>query len=1046
MTITRSGAGDEPDATAPPARRYAPGSAVGRFVLLSRLGSGGMGTVFSAFDPQLDRKVAIKLLHPGRWGTESLTEGQQRLLVEARAMARLDHPNVVTVFDAGTSEGRVYLAMEHVAGTTLRGWLSAAPRSWREIVGMFVQAGRGLAAAHRAGLVHRDVKPDNVLVDDDGRARITDFGLAGATGAWRRGDDDAADDLDDADDDGEGDGGQAVTRPRRGARADAPDDVDAPDDDVADGTDDEDDEGDIATAPTRSPIGSMTRTGALVGTPRYMAPEQHAGATVDARADQFGYCVALYEALWDRWPFGDEPGDDAAAAVGAGAAAPPDGRVPARIRRAVMRGLALDPAARFSSMDALLAELERSTAARGRIALGAAVSAVVAGLAVAATVRAGGDGGARVCRGGDDVLAATWRPEVAAALASHFHDTGARLADDQATRTIAALDAYADAWVDAWVDACRATRVQGAQSEAVLDLRMACLDRRRGELDQLVGALAAVDADGVLGAVGAVERLPAVRRCADLDYVTRAVPPPDDAGVEAEVAAIRHDLDRVAALLELGQIADALTAATAAARRADDVAYPPVRAEALLLLGDAQQRTDQAEAAEATLARAFATALGSRHAEVAADAAIAYVEVVGNDRSDLARATRWYEVVAAPAVEALGADRDARGRLGVAIAVVEQRQGAYAEAEAHVRAAIDDLEAADGPDHAEVGGAYKILGAVLAGAEDDAGAVAAFRHAVEIFERTRGPQHPAVAGALVNVAIVQERRGEVDDAEARAARALAIFEAAYGPDYTANASVHGVLASLALRRAAYDDAAAHYQRAAELWAAAHGADDPRVGQMENGLGLVALDRHDYVGARAHLERALAIKERALGPDHPSVAGTLLNLGLAWDGDGHWREAAQAYAQALACAEAALGPDHAQVADVLLGLARVHAHASDLARARAEAQRAAAIYEHAHGSGHPDLAVALAVVGEIRVRQGARVEGRVALERAFAICEATTCEADDVGPLYLHLADALDRDQRGRARGLAQRAADVAAAHGDADLQAAAARWLREHPP
>ena len=160
VTITRSGAGDESDATAPPARRYAPGSAVGRFVLLSRLGSGGMGTVFSAFDPQLDRKVAIKLLHPGRWGTESLTEGQQRLLVEARAMARLDHPNVVTVFDAGTSEGRVYLAMEHVAGTTLRGWLSAAPRSWREIAEICHRNGTLVLAdgAHVPGNIALDIE------------------------------------------------------------------------------------------------------------------------------------------------------------------------------------------------------------------------------------------------------------------------------------------------------------------------------------------------------------------------------------------------------------------------------------------------------------------------------------------------------------------------------------------------------------------------------------------------------------------------------------------------------------------------------------------------------------------------------------------------------------------------------------------------------------------------------------------------------------------------------------------------------------------------
>ncbi len=309
--------------TAPPAGAVplSPGQALGRYVISGVLGSGGMGVVYAAEDPRLGRKVALKLLHPAL--AEVAEEQQQRLLREAQAMARLSHPNVLPVFDLGTEGRQVFLAMEFIEGPTLAAWLKQRERTWREILGIFLEAGRGLAAAHQAGLVHRDFKPTNVLVGADGRPRVTDFGLVRVAATLEE--------------------GQPQASPR-------------------------------------SAESTLTQTGTVAGTPAYMSPEQLAGRPVDARGDQFSFCVALYEALHGVRPFAAD--------------APPEHRwmlrrpdrsprVPGYVRAVLARGLALEPAERFPSMDALLAALTRPPTLRRRwVALGLAGSLALAGMGV----------------------------------------------------------------------------------------------------------------------------------------------------------------------------------------------------------------------------------------------------------------------------------------------------------------------------------------------------------------------------------------------------------------------------------------------------------------------------------------------------------------------------------------------------------------------------------------------------------------------------------------------------------------------------------------
>jgi serine/threonine protein kinase len=307
-----------------PTRTLTVGDKVGRYLILTTLGTGGMGIVFAAYDPQLDRKVALKLLRAGlNYNTK---DARTRLRREAQAIAQLSHPNVVSVYDVGeTDAGDLYIAMEFVEGDTLSQWLKKYPRSPREIIDVFLQAGRGLIAAHGVGLLHRDFKPDNVLVGGDGRVRVTDFGLA-----------------------------RSVMVPNEAAK-DARENITALNVD-------------------------LTATGTVLGTPRYMAPEQLIGPDIDHRADQFSFCVALYEALYGQHPL---PGATSVAMLEKGDLAFPPPDVPKLapgIAKAVMRGLEKERQKRFPNMSSLITELiPAPVRSPARYAVAAAAAVVLVG-------------------------------------------------------------------------------------------------------------------------------------------------------------------------------------------------------------------------------------------------------------------------------------------------------------------------------------------------------------------------------------------------------------------------------------------------------------------------------------------------------------------------------------------------------------------------------------------------------------------------------------------------------------------------------------------
>ena len=730
---------------------------VGRYRLTRRVGRGGMGEVWAAHDPELDRKVAIKILR-GDARPDQIEAA--RLAREAQAVARLSHPNVVSIYDVGTDEdGRMFLAMELLEGETLATWLARAPRTPREILDIFRHAGHGLGAAHRAGIVHRDFKPQNVMVTTGGCVRVMDFGLAAAGNP---------------------------SQPR------------------------------------------LTKIGSVLGTPLYMAPEQMLSQPVDGRADQFSFCVALWEALHGARPFQGQTLLELRGQVleGNPRPGPLRGRVPRRVQAALERGLSVDRAARFPDMDALLRALAGAPAGgRARsVAVGLTAAVLVAGAAaLVATWRSHLHGGA-ACDP-TPKLAGVWEAtadgptrqavrQAFAATANDVPDASARFA-----RASQILDGYAADWRALSREACE---LDASGSDPVTALRGRCLDRRRDELAAMTDVLAHADAKAVRRATGALLSLGRLDACADLVALRNAPAPPADPATRARVAQLERRLLGLRARAETGhdwQTLEPVDALTADVRAAGDE-----RLLAETLLVDARIRSPfDPDGAIPLYEEARRRAEALHLDDFAAEAAIQLATIEGTIAHRFADGERWAGL-AEIALGHGGEHARLRGWFLDARGALDAAHGAWRQAEAD------------------------------------------FTSAVSVREQALGPEHPAVAASLVGLSRATLVRGDGARALEAADRAAKIAGAVYPADSyeVGTALLARAHAAIALGRAG--EARPDVQAVIAAYERNLGRDHPFLADPLTVLGEIALAERRPLDARAALERAWEMRSTHLADE------------------------------------------------------------------------------------------------------------------------------------------------------------------------------------
>jgi len=875
------------------------GTVVGRYVLLYRAGIGGMGVVYAAYDPELDRKIAVKLLHPKREGTE----GRTRLLREAQAMARLSHPNVITVHDVGTWGDQVFLALEFVEGETLAEWLRREPRPWRQVLQVFVEAGRGLAAAHRAGVVHRDFKPGNVLLGSDGRTRVMDFGMA---------------------------------RPRAapGTRELAEVESSAPQPPGPEDVWEDRSRPDLPPSPFSTPV---TRDGVVVGTLPYMAPEVPRNRGTDARSDQFSFCVALYEALYGQHPFSSPGGstlDLIDRMLKGNVRPPPSGSpVPGWLESVLLRGLRTEPEERYESMDDLLQVLEETPRKRWRLTtLAAGLAAVLALLFGVPQLWNGEETGMAACEDGEKTLRQVWNEPRQDRIGGAFARVGAPFATDAWREARDTLEGFVEDWSRQHRDACEATYVREEQSEELLARRMLCLDRHLKELDALLDLFAEADREIVEEAVLAVQILPPPEECGEVEALLAAPRRPEDPEVRRAIGRAEADLAIAHALAASGKYADALERGRRVVEKADPLSYPALLADALVLTGEMNRWLGNTGEAADDLVEAMWAAEASREDRLAARAATQLVWLLGVDQQLFARAHYWARLAQAKLDRALGDVPQLQADLLDAEGVLLRVEGRYAESlDRHTRA-LELRRQAEQHSELRVATTSDYLAVTLGSMGRHQEAREHLDRALEIRLRDLGPDHPLLAGTHNNLGVELKHLDLPEAALEHQRIAHGIFERAFGPEHRFTVFALNNIANTLNELGRHTEAEQHLDSALEAVRGAEGeaAADP---------SLLSLTLVNQAGTLQHLgrdaeavpllRRALELDEKALGESHPYVADDLYELATSLLELGRAAEAVPLLERALAIRKD--GEDEAKVEEIRSQLTRALERAGGASR-------------------------------------------------------------------------------------------------------------------
>jgi tetratricopeptide (TPR) repeat protein/tRNA A-37 threonylcarbamoyl transferase component Bud32 len=733
-------ADDQPENTAVAVIR---GGMIGRYIVLGLLGKGGMGVVYSAYDPELDRKVALKLLRVvNRKKGEDLDAKRSRLLREAKAIARLSHPSVVVVYDVGTYQDQVFIAMELVDGMTALRWRDTRKPSWKEILRVFIDAGEGIAAAHAADLIHRDFKPENVMVTGEGKVRVMDFGLARTM--------------------------ERISNETSTPSAD----------------------GDGPTIPGIRPAEPrLTHEGNVVGTPAYMPPEQYLGVT-DERSDQFSFCVSLYECLYGQHPFEARTSVGLTGNMQAGRVhdPPANTKVPTWVRRILVKGLRPRPEDRWSSMPELLEALRKDPAiARRRWLIAGGALAALGGLLFG--MQRAADSRRAFCAAGPERVSAAWElPAKGDALRGSHHEavtkaflaTGKSYSQDAVRGVLSILDDYAVKWVGLYKDACEATNVRGEQSAEVLDLRMECLNNRLGGMRALVDVFAGATGEVVEHGVEAAHALTSPDGCSDIKQLKSLIAPPDQS-VKKRVDELRRELGQIKAVHDAGRYVAAMERLTPVVQEARNLQYRPLEAEALARMSASMVDMRRNTEAEPLLRDALRTSVASHHDDLLPEIAsnLIWVAAMLGKYED---ADRWI-AFADGVVERTGGEQTVvyawiLNNIGVA----HQLQGHYATALEYWRRATAIKEKVLGPGDPDFAISLGNLALALNALGKSEEALAVSDRSLHIRELSQGRAHPRVADEYSNRGEILTRLKRPEEALVAYNRALEIWTRELGPE------------------------------------------------------------------------------------------------------------------------------------------------------------------------------------------------------------------------------------------------------------------------
>jgi tetratricopeptide (TPR) repeat protein/predicted Ser/Thr protein kinase len=971
---TGNAPGSQEKSPPPEAPALGRGTPLDRYVVLDPLGEGGMGMVYAAYDSVLDRRVALKLLpQETADGGSELTSGRARLLREAQAMAKLSHPNVVGVYDVYQHGAQVFMAMELVEGQTLLQWLQEKPRGKREIVGAFLAAGRGLAAAHAAGLVHRDFKPTNVLVGKDGRVRVTDFGLARTH--------------------------------------------DAPPEPVAEDA--------APSTPSTSPVKShslleleLTQKGAVLGTPAYMAPEQFRGATADARSDQFSFAVSLWEALYGERPFEGSSSSERREKVLAGRINPPPAhsRVPLWIHRALLRALNTAPEARYPSLDALLATLERDPAQlRRRWLAAAALLLLVAGSGALAWTT-WHQRKASLCTGVQAKLVGIWDAPRQATIEKAFLDTQRSYAGDTWTRVRDALNAYTSVWTAMHQDTCEATRIRGEQSEAVMSLRMACLESRRQELAALTEVFSEANATVVEKAISAASALHPLRGCADVEALLAEVKPPEDATTRRAVEAARAQLARVKAHTDAGKYKEALELATAMAQKTATLGYGPVHAEALFMRAWTQIISGESQGVTPLLTEALWLAHASRHDTIAAAATVRLMGYYSY-RGPKEEEDRW-ESFARASLDRLGENGELRAIYHNNRGISFYQQGNFAEAYEAFDKAFALAEQHLGPANATtLRYATNSLAALgnLDRIEDSKRALEAL---VRMGETNLGPNHPFLTQPLSNLSNVYLMQGRLADARHVLDRTRDIGQQAYRPGSEEWAHFHLAYGDLESEEGRDAESLQHYEESARLFQERTGEESTDTLQALVRVAEAQMSLERLTQSQQTFQRVLELAKKDPEQREHVYTQALQGLATLHSVRGQYDKALRLRQQALELREKYLGSGHYNTSLVRQDVASTYIELGQPARALVYLEQVLARFQKTELET-PAGALLLASKGNALRKLGRVSEAIPLLENALQLVENRPGRAEYVAIVQSILAHTLmDAGQPERAQRLA----------------------------